>query len=512
VSGVSNVVIKIGAETASAVSAIKNVDRALGDTETSGQKMHSAITKAALPAAAALTALTAAGISAAKAAAEDQQSRQQLDSQLQRSLGSTKAVTAANEEWVSSLSKTVAVSNEELRPALAGAVRATGDLASAHTMLKTALDISAATGKPLASVVTALGKAYNGSASSLKRLVPSLSDAAIKSGNYAKIQAELNKQVGGAAKGQAETAAGQYKSMQIAMHELQVEIGTALLPVLETLIPVMTHVVGIFAGHTDVIVGVGVAVAGFAAAILVANAALSAYATIQSVAEVAQTLFNSSLVRTAIILARNTVMTIVYGAKQLMVAAATKAWAVAQWLLNVAMNANPIGLAIIAVAALTAGIVIAYKHSATFRAIVQSAFQVARQNAVLLLGPIGLIIRAFQLLYQNSGTVRQAVAGAMDAIRKAIQLVLEAVNQLVGAISHIHFPSKPSWVPFSVPAGSSTAGGYATSSSGPVVNVTINGAIDPEASALAIRRVLTRYDRRRGRSPLGGAGGGLVGA
>lgn len=477
-SGVSSVVIKIGAETASAVSSIKNVDKALGETQSSGQKLQAGIQKAALPAAAAFTALAGAAMLSAKAAAEDQQSRQALDSQLQRSLGSTKEVTAANEEWVSSLSKTVAVSNEELRPALAGAVRATGDLAKAHTLLKTALDVSAATGKPLGSVVTALGKAYNGSASSLKRLVPSLSDAAIKSGNYAKIQAELNKQVAGAAVGQAQTAAGQYKSMQIAMHELTVEIGTALLPVLEAFLPIVTQVVGVIAGHTNAVIAFAGAVGLISGAVLVANAALKVYSTTMAV----------------------------YEHRQVLVSAATKAWAVAQWLLNVAMDANPIGLAIVAVAALTAAIVIAYRHSATFRAIVQEAFQVARQNAILLLGPIGLVIRAFQLLYQHSGTVRQAVSAAMDAIRAAIQLVLDTVNQLIGAISHIHFPSKPSWVPFSVPAPAGMgASSYAAGAGGPVVNVNISGAIDPESTALAIRRVLARYDRRRGYGPLGGA-------
>lgn len=55
-------------------------------------------------------------------------------------------------------------------------------------------------------------------------------------------------------------------------------------------------------------------------------------------------------------------------------AVAMKAWAAAQWLLNVAMDANPIVLVGIAIAALVAGIVIAYKNSATFRVIVQGAF------------------------------------------------------------------------------------------------------------------------------------------
>jgi hypothetical protein len=507
VAGVSSVVIKIGAETASAVSAIKNVDKALGETQTTGQKMQGAIRRAALPAAAALGVLTAAGLRAAHAAAEDAASRQQLDSQLSRSLHATKEVTAANEEWVASLSKTVAVSQEELRPALAQAVRSTGDLAKAHQMLRTALDVSAATGKPLATVVTALGKAYNGSAGSLKRLVPSISDAALKSGDYARIQAELNKQVAGAAAGKAQTAAGQYKAMQIAMHELQVEIGTALLPIMQAFLPVAVSVLAVFTGHSGVIVALAAAVGGFAAAIVVANAALSAYATITQVAAAAQRLWNSAALQSGLIMVKNTALLIAYHLKELVVATATKAWAIAQWLLNAALDANPIGLAIIAVAALTAGIVLAYRHSATFRGIVQSAFSAARQNIVLLLGPMGLLIRAFILLYQHSGTVREAVAGAMHAIEAAINAVKSAVDSLIGALGRIHVPSIPH-IP-GINAAGFVATPMAAGSTGPVINVTISGAVDPEASAAAIRRVLSRYDRRRGQAPLGG---GLPGA
>lgn len=55
--------------------------------------------------------------------------------------------------------------------------------------------------------------------------------------------------------------------------------------------------------------------------------------------------------------------------------AATLAWAAAQWLLNAALTANPIGLVIVAIAALVAGIIYAYRHSETFRKIVQAAWQ-----------------------------------------------------------------------------------------------------------------------------------------
>lgn len=57
------------------------------------------------------------------------------------------------------------------------------------------------------------------------------------------------------------------------------------------------------------------------------------------------------------------------------VTAASKVWAAVQWLLNAAMSANPIALVVIAIAALVAGIIIAYKHSETFRDIVKGAFE-----------------------------------------------------------------------------------------------------------------------------------------
>lgn len=53
---------------------------------------------------------------------------------------------------------------------------------------------------------------------------------------------------------------------------------------------------------------------------------------------------------------------------------ATMAWTGVQWLLNAALNANPIGLIVIAIAALVAGIVLAWKNSETFRNIVMAAW------------------------------------------------------------------------------------------------------------------------------------------
>ncbi len=89
----------------------------------------------------------------------------------------------------------------------------------------------------------------------------------------------------------------------------------------------------------------------------------------------------SEAVKTAVIGAgtaatgRGTVATLASAVAQRTVAAATKVWAATQWLINAALTANPIGLVITAIALLAGGIIYAYKHSETFRKIVQGAFQ-----------------------------------------------------------------------------------------------------------------------------------------
>jgi len=63
---------------------------------------------------------------------------------------------------------------------------------------------------------------------------------------------------------------------------------------------------------------------------------------------------------------------------------AQAAWTGAQWLFNAAVSANPIGLIIIAIAALIAIVVLAWTHCAQFRAIVTAAFNGVKAAAVAL--------------------------------------------------------------------------------------------------------------------------------
>ncbi|MCZ4246350.1 hypothetical protein O2313_02185 [Bacillus amyloliquefaciens] len=54
--------------------------------------------------------------------------------------------------------------------------------------------------------------------------------------------------------------------------------------------------------------------------------------------------------------------------------ASTKAWAVAQRVLNVALKANPIGLVITAIGLLVAAVIYSYKHFKGFRKVVDSVW------------------------------------------------------------------------------------------------------------------------------------------
>ena len=170
---------------------------------------------------------------ATKAAIEDEKSQALLARQLEISTGASQDQIRAIENNIEKMMYQAAVADDELRPALANLVRATDDAAKAQELLSLALDISAATGKPLETISVALSKAYLGQTTALKRLGIPLDEAAVKAGDFNKIQEQLNRTFGGAAAAAANTTEGQLKQLRIAYDELVETIGTKLLPALK---------------------------------------------------------------------------------------------------------------------------------------------------------------------------------------------------------------------------------------------------------------------------------------
>lgn len=161
---------------------------------------------------------------ATKAASEDRKSQGLLAQALQKTVGATSSAIAGAESYIKKTQLQTAVLDDDLRPALATAVRATGSLATGQRLLDAALDISASTGKDLGSVTGALSKAFNGNAGSLKRLVPGL-----------KLTGDVLGDVEKGFDGAAEKAAqlDPYKRLEIIFADIQETVGTQLLPVLE---------------------------------------------------------------------------------------------------------------------------------------------------------------------------------------------------------------------------------------------------------------------------------------
>jgi hypothetical protein len=264
----------------------KGIDRAVREfskLETTGQKAQFAISKAAVPAAAALGVLADFGGQAVKAFMEDDKAAQLLKTTLKNTTGATDDQVAAVEKFISKTSIAAAVSDDELRPALDSLVRGTGDVAKAQELMGLALDVSAGTGKDLGSVSDALAKAFNGQLGPLKKLDPALADL-IKSGaSTDEVFAALSKTFKGQASVSANTASGKMKSFGIQMNEFKESVGAAVMPIINKLLPAFTKIGNWISSHVNLIVTLGLVVGGIAAAIWLTNAALTAWNALQAV-------------------------------------------------------------------------------------------------------------------------------------------------------------------------------------------------------------------------------------
>jgi hypothetical protein len=154
-----------------------------------------------------------------KAAAEDAKSQKLLALQLKNTLHATKAQIAATEDYVGKLSMQVGIQDDLLRPSLANAVRGTGSLEKGQKLLSLSLDASAATGKPLNTVMQALIKAQNGQLTGLYKLAPQLKKTKGNLDDFAK-----------SVKGAAMANADPFARMDTAVGELKEKFGRLLLP------------------------------------------------------------------------------------------------------------------------------------------------------------------------------------------------------------------------------------------------------------------------------------------
>jgi hypothetical protein len=201
-----------------------------------GAKSGFLLKQAMVPAAGAVTALAGGLAIAAKAAMEDERSSKLLETQLRATLGPNQALVDSVAAFVDQTQLATGVADDQLRPALAGLVRFTGDAAKAQELLTLSLDASAATGKDLTAVSTAIGKAYDGNFTALKKLGVPLDENIIKTKDFKAAQEALTMQFGGAAAANASTYSGRLQILKVRFDEMVEAIGYRVLPKLGQLL------------------------------------------------------------------------------------------------------------------------------------------------------------------------------------------------------------------------------------------------------------------------------------
>jgi hypothetical protein len=256
----------------------KGIDKAIKEfkqLETVGEKAQFAIKKAAVPAAAALTAVAGALGLAAKAAAEDEQQQAILANTMQNVVGATDATVAATEDMIAAMSRATGTADSELRPAFAALLVGTKDVGQATEALTLAQDVSTATGLSLATVSDALSKAYAGNMKGLRALSPEMAGLIKEGASLDVVMMALNDNFGGAAARSAETAAGKFKILKNSLAETQESIGAALLPVLQKVLPYLQAMADWAQRNPKAFMIIAGAISAVAAAIVAVNIAMA---------------------------------------------------------------------------------------------------------------------------------------------------------------------------------------------------------------------------------------------
>jgi phage-related protein len=277
-----------------------------------------------------------------------------------------------------------------------------------NQFLASALDVSAGLHQNLQPSIIQIGKALNDpitGMTTLRRIGISFTadqiaqaQALQKSGNLMGAQkvilAELNKEFGGAAAAASDPA----QKAQVAWHNFKEELGTKLMPVVQNLAVQFTNFLPTLASI------------GGRLADLVAG-------TIKFVEA------NKTMVEVlgGAVLVFGALGTIIEAVK-----AVHAAWLVITLAEDAALDANPIGVIVLAIAALVAGIIYAYKHSALFREIVQGALNAVKVAAESVANFFTKQIpEAWSFLYEHTVKIFQ---GVRNAIVEAWQAIVAAVT------------------------------------------------------------------------------------
>ena len=249
-------------------------------------------------------------------------------------------------------------------------------------------DMATRMGQDLPSVALQVGKALQDpilGVTSLQRMGVRLSDTQketiktmVEQGNTAGAQAmilkELSSEFGGSAEAARKTK-GEMGDLDEQTHDLKVGFGKLIDDGLEVVVPALISVFKWMGNNKDMLITVAEVVGAGAAA---------------------------------------------WGVYELTMLALEAPMAImtaAQWALDAAMDANPVGLIVVGIGALIGGLILAYKHSETFRAVLSGIGEVAHELIPIFKGLGEIILGAVTLNpAMVIGGFKDAYGGIKDII------------------------------------------------------------------------------------------------
>lgn len=323
-----------------------------------------------------------------KAAIEENRQMAIMESIIRKNTGATHEQVGAIEKWIARQQSLTNFADGETRPALQALVVATKDIAEAQKLAALAMDISAATGKPLLTVSQALAKAHNGNIGALGRLGIATKDASGKTKSFAQIQSDAMAAYGGAAR----TAADPMVQLRNAIADLSEDIGRVLAPTVLSLAEKMRawaeRLSALSSGQKTMLVVVALIAAAIPPLVLLFGSVVGIIGTLAATVTVAG------------------VQMSLFGA-----------------IMHVALG--PIGLVVLAIAAVVTILVIAYRKNETFRAIVQKVWAAVKGSIAGVWAAIkiifGAMVKAYGTLRAALSGLSRAAAGTWDAITTAFR-------------------------------------------------------------------------------------------
>jgi phage-related protein len=285
----------------------------------------------------------------------------------------TQRALADTQDAVRDATRGVVKAQQELRTSQEESRQATAEVSKAQQGLSQAQQRSQQTAQALTTAQANLTKAKQAEEKVSKTTSKTLTAEQKARATYSLILKDTKDQQGDVTR-TGKSVANTQRRIAAETEDATAAMGKGLIPAYSGLQGMMESLVKLGGKHvkaTQALVGV---FAALTALVIAVNVAMKVYAAYTGVAAAVTKLLGKEQTRQAIATKLQAIWTGI-------VSAATKAWTAVQWLLNAALSANPIGLVVIALVALVAGLILAYKKSETFRDIVDGAFKAVLEVA-----------------------------------------------------------------------------------------------------------------------------------